>query len=68
MSAVPIRAIVDLVCARTIKIGQPVHFKKIQDEVERESGGPVGEGYLASTIEDLGYRVSDATLPWLVSR
>lgn len=64
---IPINDIITAVCARAFSGDtKSVYFSNIQLEIERETGGPVGAGFLANAIESLGYTVDDSFKPWVV--
>ena len=63
--SVPIHGIITTVCLNLFAHTESCYFSEIQARVS-QAGGNVGEGFLASTLERIGYTVDDKARPWIV--
>ena len=64
---IPINGIVTSVCMDIFAISESCYFSEIKARVEKLAGQPIGEGYLANAIDDLGFIVNSVAQPWVVS-
>jgi hypothetical protein len=62
---IPINAIITTVCLNIFSNTDVCYFSEIKSRVEKEAGS-VGDGFLAGTLDDLGFKVNDRTQPWVV--
>lgn len=66
MTAVPINAIITTIGLNIFSHTESCYFSEIKARVERAAGKPLGDAFLASSLERQGYIVDDKVQPWIV--
>jgi hypothetical protein len=66
--SVAIQAEIECTVASCLNGAESVYFSEIKSRIERNTGGSIGDGFLASSIERHGWTVHDKAQPWTVTR